>query len=67
MRQPNSKYSNYQDVADGEEYDFEIGANAVDVDGNKIFVTYIFTNVKGDGAIELDAYDYNAPTNVTIL
>lgn len=59
--------SNYHDAADGEEYEFEMGANAIDAEGNKYFVTYIFTNIKGQGAIEIDAYDYSVATDVTIL
>ena len=56
-------YTNYVDAAEGDEYDFEMGASAVDEDGNECTVYWIFSATKGDVA-ELDAYDYSIADRV---
>lgn len=51
-------YQNYQDLEEGEPYDFEMVADAVDMQGNKYRVTWLFTGVKGENDPALDSYDY---------
>lgn len=52
-------YTNYHDASDGDKYDFEMQACAVDQDGNKYLVFWIYSNTKGETANELDFYDYS--------
>lgn len=44
---------NFNDVADGEPYDEEWSAPAVDEAGNEFYVYWIFENTKGENGIEL--------------
>lgn len=57
---------NYHEVADGEEYDFEMTAKAVDDEGNEYLVSWIFTDVKGE-EMELDCLDYDNVDDITAL
>lgn len=52
-------YTNFHEAADGEEYDFEMQTNAADSDGNAYRVYWIYTNIKGEDAKELDSYGYS--------
>jgi len=52
-------YINYNDASDGDEYDFEMSASAIDKDGNEYMVYWMFTNIKGEDAAELDSFDYD--------
>ena len=54
---------NIHEVEEGEEYDFEMTAPAVDGDGNDYRVSWIFSAIKG-AECELDSYDYSTPDNV---
>lgn len=56
---------NYNDVSDGEEYDFEMSAGAIDKDGNEFTVYWIFTDKKGENGKELDMFDYDQVDRVT--
>ena len=49
---------NYNDVEQGEEFDFEMSASAVDAEGNKYTVYWLFTDIKGESEKELDSFDY---------
>ena len=49
---------NYNDVEEGEEFDFQMSAQAVDTKGNKCTVYWIFSDTKGDQK-ELDSFDYD--------
>jgi hypothetical protein len=51
--------NNYNDVLEGENYDFEMAADAVDSKGKEYKVYWIFTDVKGEDAKELDSFDYD--------
>lgn len=57
-------YTNYNDASDGEKYDFEMSAGAVDKDENEYTVYWIFENTKGEDAAELDSFDYSAVDRV---
>lgn len=57
-------YKPYHEAEEGDEYEFEMTANAVDDDGNLYQVAWIFEAVKGDEP-ELDSYDYGTPDKVT--
>lgn len=57
-------YTNYTDAADGDEYDFEMSAGAIDQDGNEYKVYWIFTGQKGEDDPELDSYDYATANRV---
>lgn len=48
-------YTNYVDADDGEAYDFEMSANAVDKDGVEHVVYWLFEGVKGDADRALDS------------
>ena len=52
-------YTNYSDASDGEKYDFEMSASAIDSEGNEITVYWVFENTKGEGEAELDSFDYS--------
>jgi len=54
-----SGYTNYNAVQDGDKYDFELSANAIDKDNNEYMVYWLFSNTKGESAAELDSYDYD--------
>lgn len=49
---------NYNDVEEGEEFDFEMSASATDEEGNRYTVYWIFSDIKGDQK-ELDSFDYD--------
>lgn len=49
---------NYHEVESGEEYDFEMRANAEDEEGKRYEVLWIFSDIKGDEK-ELDCFDYD--------
>jgi hypothetical protein len=57
-------YTNYYAAGEGDEYDFEMGAYAVDVDYNQYYVTWIFTGTKGESDPDLDTYDYSVAERV---
>ena len=56
-------YTNYVDAAEGDEYNFEMIASAVDDGGVECTVYWIFSAIKGDEAT-LDAYDYSTADRV---
>lgn len=58
---------NLQDVAEGEEYDFEMIAYATDEDGNRYKVSWIFSDIKGEEGRPYDDYDYSTPDDVIEL
>ena len=58
-------YRQFQNTPEGEEYDFEMSAPAMDADGNKYWVYWIFSAIKGDEA-ELDSYDYDDVDRVEV-
>jgi hypothetical protein len=52
-------YTNFNDVEDGENYDFEMSASAEDENGNECTVYWIFNDVKGEsGETDLSNFDY---------
>lgn len=55
---------NYNDVEEGEEFDFQMSAQAIDSEGNKYTVYWIFSDIKGDNQKELDSFDYDNVNNV---
>lgn len=57
---------NFHEVQDGEEYDFEMTAIAIDTEGNEYIVSWIFSAVKGD-ELELDCLDYDNVDDVKEL
>jgi len=57
------EYTNYVDATQGDEYDFEMSASAVDEDGNECTVYWIFSDTKGEEA-ELDTFDYSVAERV---
>lgn len=61
------QYANYQDVQDGEEYQFEMSARAVSADGELVRVYWVFQNIKGEEAQELDAFDYRVADALELL
>ena len=56
----------YDAANDGEEYDFEMAANAIDKDGQPVRAYWIFTGTKGENDPELDTYDYSVADGVII-
>lgn len=52
-------YTNFNDASDGEAYDFEMSAGAIDQEGNEYTVYWLFEGRKGEDDYELDSYDYN--------
>jgi hypothetical protein len=50
---------NLKDVEDGEEYQFEMSADAIDDQGKGCKVIWIFWKVKGEDGWELDSLDYD--------
>lgn len=54
---------NFNDVEEGEEYQFEMSASAVDEQGKEYQVTWIFWKVKGED-FELDSLDYDKVNSV---
>lgn len=59
--------NNYNDVCDGEWYAFEMAADAVDQKGIEYKVFWIFSNIKGENARELDSYDYDVADFVSTM
>lgn len=57
-------YTNYNDASDGEAYDFEMAASAIDKDGNRYTVYWLFEGLKGEDDHDLDWYDYSAVDRV---
>jgi hypothetical protein len=56
----------YSDVGEGETYNFEVAANAIDENGNEYRVSWEFSAVRGEEP-ELDAYDYREASNLHSL
>lgn len=56
-------YTNYVDAENGEKYEFEMIASAVDEDGVECTVYWIFSDTKGDED-PLDTYDYSTADRV---
>jgi hypothetical protein len=56
-------YTNYVNAENGENYDFEMSASAVDEDGVECTVYWIFSDTKGDED-PLDTYDYSTADRV---
>ena len=54
---------NIHEVAEGEEYDFEMVAPAIDDEGNDFSVHWIFSTIKGEDC-ELDNFNYEYPDKV---
>lgn len=55
----------YNDKGDGEIYEFEMSADAIDPEGNGYIVYWVFEDVKGDGGKEsLDLFDYDVVNRV---
>ena len=50
---------NYHDVGEGEKYEFEMSAPAIDTEGNTYAIYWIFEGIKGENDPELDSYDYD--------
>ena len=63
-RLPPGGYTNYNDARAGEAYDFEMSAGAIDKDGNKYTVYWLFEGRKGEDDYELDSYDYSSADRV---
>lgn len=57
-------YKPFHQAQEGDEYDFEMVANAVDDEGNPYQIAWIFAAIKGDEP-ELDSYDYSTPHSVS--
>ena len=55
---------NYHEVKTGEEFDFEMAAKAVDENGVRYEVIWIFRDIKGE---EADNYDFDNIYDVTPL
>ena len=49
---------NYNDVEDGDEYEFELSASGTNDKGNEVTVYWIFSCTKGNEQ-ELDSFDYD--------
>lgn len=60
-------YTNYNDAADGEAYDFEMAARAVGPDGDEYKVYWIFEGRKGEDGPELDSYDYTEVDRAALI
>lgn len=60
-------YKDYNDAECGEEYNFEMGAKAVDPDGKECMVYWIFQDIKCDEQKDLDDYDYSEADNIKYL
>jgi hypothetical protein len=48
----------FNDVEEGQEYDFEMSANAKDNNGKEYYVYWIFTDIRGQEK-ETEDYDYD--------
>jgi hypothetical protein len=57
-------FINYIDADDGEAYDFEMSARAIDKDGNEYTAYWIFSGRKGEDDPEIDSYDYSVANRV---
>ena len=55
---------NYHEVTAGEEFDFEMTAKAVDENGVRYEVAWMFSDIKGE---EADNYDFDNIYDVTPL
>lgn len=53
-----SRFTNYHEAQNGEAYDFEMAAPALDEEGNEVMVYWVFENIKGEEK-ELDTYNYD--------
>lgn len=63
-----SNFTNYHEANnDGDLYNFEMIAYALDADGNYYIVSWIFEDEIGPNSRELDTFDYSTPDNVKIL
>lgn len=58
-------YVNLNEAEEGEDFDFEMSASAIDKDGVEFEVYWIFTDTKGQEK-ELDAFDYDNADRVVI-
>ena len=58
---------NYHEVKMNEEFDFEMIAKAVDGNGVRYEVTWIFSAIKGEEADNYDNYDFDNIYDVTPL
>ena len=52
------RFTNYHEVQNGETYDFEMSAPALDDEENEVTVYWMFENIKGEEK-ELDEFDYD--------
>ncbi len=52
-------YTNYHEANEGEAYDFEMSAPAVDKAGNEYVAYWLFEGLKGEEDPALDTYDYD--------
>lgn len=57
-------YTNYNDARDGEAYDFEMSAQAIDRNGDEYTVYWLFEGIKGEDDPALDSYDYSTADRV---
>jgi hypothetical protein len=56
---------NYNDAEIGENFQFEMSANAIDKDDKTFIVYWIFKDIKGEeGKEDLSDYDYDIVNNV---
>lgn len=51
-------YTDYNDAEDGDIYDIELKARAVDEAGTECTVYWIFQDIKGEDSWDLDDFDY---------
>ena len=59
-----SNYTNYNDAVEGELYDFETSAEAIDENGSECIVYWIFENEKSENGKQLDEFDYDDENNI---
>lgn len=57
---------NFNDVSEGEEFDFEMSARAYDREGFSYMIYWIFSDIKGNEK-ELDSFDYDDVADVKQL
>ena len=65
-RQLEAPYTNYNEAEEGEEFDFEMSAGAIDEAGNEFIVYWTFSDVKGQQK-ELDEFEYDIVDRVEEL
>lgn len=58
--------TDYNDVVEGEEFEFEMSAPALNEHGQECTVYWIFSDIKGDDEKELDQYDYDKVDRVEL-